>query len=39
MGNIRRVRDAAGRITSFTLDGNSNLVRMVTPELCTTSMI
>jgi YD repeat-containing protein len=36
--NIRRIQDPSGRITSLTVNAG-NLVRIVTPELCTTSLV
>ena len=35
---IETITDAAGRETQWEVDGSNNLVRHVTPELCTTSL-
>ena len=32
-------RTPDGRITSLTVNANNDLVRIVTPELCTTSLV
>ena len=36
---INRVQDPNGRITSITVDGSQNLTRIISPELCITSLI
>ena len=36
-GNIRRMQDSFGRITTLTVDGSSRLTQVITPELCTTA--